>query len=104
MPAVQSGSTFNPTGGTSLGFQQNNNALLYTLPFAFSFYGTSYTQVYISTDGFLQFAGPDSAASSSNSLAGLLHDVRIAPFWTALNTYSGTTRPTCTPTPRFPAR
>jgi hypothetical protein len=88
-PAVQSGSTFNPTGGTSLNYQANNGALLYTLPFAFNFYGVSYTQVYISTDGFLQFAGKDSAADTTNTLAELQRNVRIAPFWAALNTYSG---------------
>src|SRR5271165_1845329 len=91
VPAVQTGSTFNATGGTALSYNQSQGGTAYVLPFAFSFYGVSYTQVYISPDGFLQFAGPDSVSSPTNSVTGLQKDVRIAPFWANLTTYNGTT-------------
>ena len=73
-----------------LNYQTSNGAVSYTLPFAFTFYGVSYSQVYISTGGFLQFGGTTNLYSSAaNSVAGLAGEVRIAPFWSPTLTTSG---------------
>ncbi len=58
--------------------------------FDFSFYGTTYTSVAVSTEGYLQFAGPD-YAYQVNSLDIFQRNVIIAPFWDNLTT-SGTGR------------
>jgi autotransporter-associated beta strand protein len=74
----------------ALGTAQNRHGsdTYYTLnlPFAFSFYGTSYTTVQVSTSGFLQFAGNDSAGDDAPAAAKLLDDARIAPLWMDLST------------------
>jgi hypothetical protein len=93
VPAVQSGSSFSiSSSDTSLNYQTSGGAVLYTLPFNFTFYGVTYSQVYISTSGFLQFAGPDSPYSAAaNSPAAMANDVRMAPFWSPNLTTSGST-------------
>ncbi|MBI1397472.1 MAG: tandem-95 repeat protein, partial [Betaproteobacteria bacterium] len=72
---------------TKLNYRTGDSARQYTLPFAFTFYGKSYTSVYIDTNGFLQFNGGP-GTSDSNTLDGLVNNVRIAPLWDNLNTYS----------------
>ena len=76
-PAAASPQPVFPSGGTALNFGTNNFSYSYTLPFSFSFYGQSYTTVSLSTDGFLQFAGPDSPADGTNPAAKLLADARM---------------------------
>ncbi|MGA2254402.1 MAG: right-handed parallel beta-helix repeat-containing protein, partial [Thermoguttaceae bacterium] len=89
-PAAASPQPAFPSGGTLLSFGTNNFSYAYTLPFSFSFYGQTYTKVYLASDGFLQFAGPDSPADGSNPSAKLLADARIAPLWASLSiTQSG---------------
>ncbi|RRS02949.1 tandem-95 repeat protein [Aquabacterium soli] len=84
------GSSF-VAGGTKLNYRTSDGSTNYTLPFAFTFYGKTYTQVAINVNGFLQFEGPDQSwYGNENSLEGLLRNVRIAPLWDNLNTYSGT--------------
>ncbi len=56
----------------------------YALPFGFTFYGTTYTSVTVSAQGFLQFAGPDTPYYQTPSVAALEADVRIAPFFTSV--------------------
>jgi hypothetical protein len=80
-----SGNGFGSTG-VAQGWHSSGNSWTLTLPFAFSFYGVSYTSVQVSSEGFLQFAGPDSAGDSANSTAKLLQDARIAPLWESMNT------------------
>ena len=75
-----------PNSGTLLNFGVNNFSFKYTLPFSFTFYGQTYTNVFLATDGFLQFAGPDNPADGTNPAAKLLSDTRIAPLWATLTT------------------
>ncbi len=79
LPATSTMTALNPgtTGGV----------VTYTLPFAFSFYGTAYTKVIVSSQGYLQFAGPNSSGYDTPSQAGLLANVRIAPFWAPFYSY-----------------
>jgi VCBS repeat-containing protein len=75
-----------PTGGTALNLNSYGNTTTYTLPFGFTLYGTTYTSVGISTVGYLQFAGPNATSGNGPTLAEFVNNVRIAPFWAAINT------------------
>ena len=88
--ATPQASGFNASGGTPLNNRNYDYATQYTLPFAFTFYGQSYTTVYINTNGFLQFGSSTNAynGNNANTLDGLIHNVRIAPLWDDLSTYS----------------
>ena len=69
---------------STTGVNQNwyyNSYYSLTLPFAFTFYGTSYTTVSVSSKGFLQFAGPDQPYGNTTSLSEFERDARIAPLW-----------------------
>ncbi len=79
-----------PLAGTRLNFRTGDSATTYTLPFAFTFYGQSYTTAYINTNGFIQFGSSSGAygGNSANSLQGLVEHVRIAPLWDDLSSYS----------------
>ena len=83
-----SGSVFDaPLGGTALNLRGNNFAQTLTLPFAFPFFGTSYTSVMVSDNGLLQFTGnPVFATTPFNSRAGLDDWARIAVLWDDLTT------------------
>ncbi len=86
--SVQSSSLFT-AGGTAQNWSGTNTYFNLTLPFAFTFYGTSYTQVQVSTEGFLQFdyaGNTGSASDSDNSDAALVTNRRIAPLWANLTT------------------
>ncbi len=85
-PATVTAEPVYPSGGTAQNWQGVNTYFNYTLPFSFTYYGQSYTKVSVSTDGFLQFAGPDSPGTGSNPAAELLADARIAPLWASLET------------------
>lgn len=71
--------------GTAQGWQADDAAFDYTLPFAFPFYGGSYTQVKIATDGWINF-GPYVGATYNNSTALLAANRRIAVMWDDLKT------------------
>ncbi|WP_083749014.1 right-handed parallel beta-helix repeat-containing protein, partial [Pelomonas sp. KK5] len=86
VPADQGSSLFT-SGGTALNFRTSDYATQITLPFAFSFYGQTYTQLWINVNGFIQFAGPDSPyTGNNNSTDVLLRNVRIAVLWDDLDT------------------
>jgi hypothetical protein len=72
--------------GTAQNWRGNNTYWNLNLPFAFSFYGQSYSSVSVSSEGFLQFAGPNYAGDGANSTAELLANTRIAPLWDNLRT------------------
>lgn len=72
--------------GTAQGWQADDQAWSLALPFAFPFYDASYTNVLVSSNGFLQFAGPGSAADAVNGDFGLIDNRRIAPLWDDLRT------------------
>src|SRR5262249_39763724 len=74
------------TGGTALGLRGTGGVMTYALPFAFSLYATAYTSVIVSSQGYLQFAGPNGNGFDTISQAGLQANVRIAPFWANFNT------------------
>ncbi len=76
---VAAGSSFNPAGGTALNHRTSYGNRAVTLPFAFNFYGTSYTTIYVNTDGFIDFA--DNQPYAVDSTDELKNRVRIAPFW-----------------------
>ena len=87
-------SVFNvPVGGTLPGVAQNfrtsGSYLEYALPFAFSIYGQSFTKMLISSEGYVQFAGNDSAGSPDFSEAVLARNLRLIAFGTDLSTLSG---------------
>ena len=44
-----------PITGTKLNYRSSDGTTTYTLPFAFPFYGQSYTTAYINTNGYIQF-------------------------------------------------
>lgn len=90
-----SGGTYAPTdlgpssplsGGVAQGWHADDEAWTLPLPFAFTFYGTSYTSVEVSSNGFLQFAGSEWAGDYSNSESSLAANARIAPLWDDLRT------------------
>ena len=72
--------------GVAQNWRADDQAWTLNLPFAFSFYGTAYTSVQISSNGLLQFAGPGNAASPANGAAALGQNVCIAPLWADLRT------------------
>lgn len=57
----------------------DDSYFLYNLPFAFDFYGTSYTQAYITSNGLITFGAGTS--SYSDSISGLGSYRAIAPAW-----------------------
>ncbi|MCW5626409.1 MAG: right-handed parallel beta-helix repeat-containing protein, partial [Burkholderiales bacterium] len=84
--SLPGGSSYAETG-TALNLRSSNSATTVNLPFAFSFYGNSYTSVQVSVNGFLHFAGPNApTASDDNSLDYFLRNARIAPLWDNLRT------------------
>jgi hypothetical protein len=73
-----------PQDGTAItALNSGQNRTTDTLPFTFSFYGTEYTEVTLTTEGFLQFSGSVSYASSEEQF---LSNPIIAPFWSNLST------------------
>jgi hypothetical protein len=80
------GSSLFAAGGAPQGWTFNDFAWTLSLPFAFPFYDATYSSVQVSSEGFLHFAGPDSAGAGANSLATLLNNRRIAPLWDNLRT------------------
>lgn len=84
-PTVTGASQY-ASGGTLL-VRSNNTSVNYTLPFAFPFYDASYTTVAVSTEGLLQFAGPDFAGTFNNTEAEFLRNRRVAPLWDDINVF-----------------
>ncbi|MEL6266185.1 MAG: Ig-like domain-containing protein, partial [Pseudomonadota bacterium] len=74
-------------GGVGQGQNFTLNTITRTLPFTFTFYGEDYTEVRISTEGFVTFG--NAPTTSVASLDALLNDVIIAPFWANLSTGGG---------------
>jgi subtilisin family serine protease len=65
--------------GEPMGWHADDGCWEYTLPFPFPFYGTTYTKIYVSSNGLISFSGPD--YSWSNSIGGLSAKLAIAPAW-----------------------
>jgi parallel beta-helix repeat protein len=89
-PAAQTSSLF-AAAGTAQNMAATNTYFDLTLPFAFNLYGTSYTQVHVSTEGFLQFdysGNTGNPSDSNNSDAALTTTRGIAPLWSSLISYN----------------
>jgi hypothetical protein len=71
--------------GNSLGWHGDDAAFDFVLPFAFPFYGTTYTDVKIGTDGWINF-GAYVGSTYNNSTAALKLNKRIAVMWDDLRT------------------
>ncbi len=72
--------------GTAQGWQTDDGTWEYSLPFSFPFFGSTYDSVWVCSNGFIDFAS--SSSDYSNSDAELIENVRIAPLWDDLKTYS----------------
>lgn len=73
------------TVGVGQGWQADDAAFDYVLPFAFPFFGELHTQVKIATDGWINF-GPYVGSTYNNSTALLIANKRIAVMWDDLRT------------------
>ncbi len=69
--------------GTPLNIRGDDTGAWYTLPFSFTFYGTSYSQVYLSSNGLLSFVAED---TEYDNTTGIGSRVAIAPLWDDLLT------------------
>ncbi len=81
------------TGGTDVGFAGNVRDLSdpISLPFSFKYYGNTYSQIYISTAGYLTFADNWVRSQSKIPNPAEPNDI-IAPYWTPI--YYSATGPT----------
>jgi len=75
------------TVGTGLGWQSDDQVWTYNLTFGFTFYGTEYHAVNVSSNGFLDFV--NNLSLKNNSTDKLLENVIIAPLWDDLDTSGG---------------
>jgi hypothetical protein len=70
------------TVGQNTGITGDDQALSFTLPFNFSYYGNTYSSVYICSNGNLQFTTTPSTAWTNNTLPNASSPLNIvAPFW-----------------------
>jgi len=75
------------TAGTGQGWQGDDQMWTYNLTFGFTFYGTEYHSVNVSSNGFLDFV--NNLSLKNNSTEKLLQNVIIAPLWDDLDTTGG---------------
>lgn len=71
------------TVGVAQGWQGDDAEFDYVLPFAFPFFGQTYTNIKVGTDGWINFA-PRLGSHWNNSTALLGFNKRIAPLWDSL--------------------
>ncbi len=72
--------------GTPQNWRADDSGWELILPFNFAFYGTSYSSVFVSSNGFLQFGNNANISDGGNSTAKLQTTPRIAPLWDDLRT------------------
>ncbi|MFO0905559.1 MAG: right-handed parallel beta-helix repeat-containing protein [Pirellulales bacterium] len=81
-----SGTVFQPAAvGTAQNWRADDAVWSLALPFDFPFYETTYSSVFVSSNGLLQFGGA-ATASGVNSTTALLAAPRIAALWDDLTT------------------
>jgi parallel beta-helix repeat protein len=90
--ASDTGGSLFAVGGNSLNVTSGNLLRQQELGFGFTFYGTTYTAVGITTEGYLRFGTPSSTVLA-NTLDNFLNNVVIAPFWDNLTSDVFTTDP-----------
>ncbi len=75
---------FDSTQGTAMGWHGDDSRWSYTLPFSFPYYNSSYTSIYICSNGFIgtTYSGTD----YSSTINELKSRGMIAPFWADLRT------------------
>jgi len=75
-------SFINATGGTLLAglSGQDDTAVSVALPFAFTFYGTSYNQIFVSSNGLITFGGANSSFTNTDLSASPTQPA-IAAYW-----------------------
>jgi len=72
--------------GVAQNWHSDDQRWTYNLPFAFPFYNELYTQVYVWSNGMIDFAVPHTGSSAANSDATFIKNPRIAPLWDDLKT------------------
>ena len=77
------------TGTYAINGDDNMSSAI-SLPFSFNFYGTNYTSLSVSTNGFISFTGGSSACCSGYTLPNTSSQPYIALAHTDLNAYSST--------------
>jgi hypothetical protein len=83
---IDPGSSLFTQSGSAASFRTNNTYYSFKLPFAFPFYGSDQMDVFVSTEGFLQFGKAAGADDNANSDSSLIQSRRIAPLWDNLRT------------------
>uniref|UniRef100_A0A7C4TEL7 T9SS type A sorting domain-containing protein n=1 Tax=candidate division WOR-3 bacterium TaxID=2052148 RepID=A0A7C4TEL7_UNCW3 len=76
---------------TATGITGDDQSKNFTLPFSFSFYGTSYNSVNICSNGFLSFTSTSTAYNPATIPNSADPNALIAPFWRDLNPAGGGT-------------
>lgn len=77
-------------GGTPQNFHVDDNSFAYTLPFDFTFYGVTYTTMYIASNGIITFGS--GTGDYTNTTAEFQSSYRmIAPAWSDWVTYTDLT-------------
>ncbi|MFW6164025.1 MAG: C10 family peptidase, partial [Planctomycetota bacterium] len=84
VPGPQLAPQQTPGGGAAQGWRADDGGWPCSLPFAFPFCGSTYSSVFVCSNGFLDLAG--SSTDYSNTEAELAGNVRIAPLWDDLRT------------------
>ena len=72
--------------GVAQNWKSDDSFWTWNLPFAFPLYGTNYSSIYVSSNGFLQFGNTNNIFNSANSTNELLRTIRIAGLWDDLTT------------------
>ena len=84
-PVVSQKEDFAETG-TAMNWQSSDRVYPYSLPFNFELYGVSYSTIYISTSGNIQFGSNSSLYSSLSDINNLIDYAMIAPLWCNIDT------------------
>jgi uncharacterized protein (TIGR03437 family) len=73
------------SGGTPLAALDDDDSRQITLPFSFPFFGSTYSQVFVNSDGNLTFTAPDSASSDRSLGRMTAGPPRISPLFDDLD-------------------
>lgn len=83
-------SWIDPSGHTEISLPDNGVSEAQTIPFDFSFYGNSYTQLYVGANGLVGFAGAGLTAYENTDIPDSgVPNAAIYPYWDDLNPTAG---------------
>ncbi len=87
-PNVLASNQFTATGIAQPSWRGNSSSFSYTFAggFTFPFFGTAYSSVNVSTEGFLQFGPAVDTGDGNNSISSLVTRPRIAALWDNIRT------------------